>query len=299
MGAYRSGIVAVVGKPNVGKSTLVNLVVGQKVSIVSDKAQTTRRRLLGIATRGDSQIVFVDTPGIHRAHHELGKALNETARTSVSGVDLVLIVVDSSRMPSKEDRDAAKLLKEAGLWGDGTPVLLCMNKMDILKAADVERNYEAYRELFPTEEWMMTSFTKEQNVDKLIEQIVAHLPEGEPLYPEEMVTDQSVRSMAAEFIREKALHLTRQEVPHALATYIEDWEETDRFARISAVILVERDSHKGIIIGKSGSMLKKIGTLAREEIQELLEKKVHLELFVKVRDDWRSSMRILQELEYL
>lgn len=299
MGAYRSGIVAVVGKPNVGKSTLINAIVGQKVSIVSDKAQTTRRRIMGVSTEGDHQIVFVDTPGIHKATHKLGHALNETAKSSVDGVDVLLIVVDSSRMPSREDRDVALILKEAGVWETKTPKILCMNKMDLLKAEDVERNYAAYQELFPADEWMMTSFTRNDNVDKLVELLVSRLPEGEPLYPEDTVTDQSMRSLAGELVREKALHLTRQEVPHALATYVEDWDEDDKLVHISVVLLVEREGHKGILIGKKGAMLKRIGTMAREEIQPMVGKKVFLELFVKVREDWRGNLRMLQELEYL
>jgi GTP-binding protein Era len=299
MGVYRSGIVAVVGKPNVGKSTMINAIVGQKVSIVSDKAQTTRRRIMGVSTEGDRQIVFIDTPGIHKATHKLGHALNETAKASVDGVDVLLIVVDSSRMPSKEDRDVALILREAGVWETSTPKILCMNKMDMLKAEDVERNYAAYQELFPADEWMMTSFTRNSNVDKLVNMLVSRLPEGPPLYPEDTVTDQSMRSLAGELVREKALHLTRQEVPHALATYVENWDEDDKLVHIAVVLLVEREGHKGIIIGKKGGMLKKIGTLAREEIEPMVGKKVFLELFVKVREDWRGNVRMLQELEYL
>ncbi len=298
-GAYRAGMVAVIGKPNVGKSTFVNAIVGQKVSIVSSKPQTTRRRVLGIATKASWQAVFVDTPGIHTAHNQLGKALNQAAQQSVSGVDLVLVMVDSSRMPGKEDKDLALILEQAGVFASKTPVILCLNKMDVLKAANVERCYEAYKELFPAENLMMTSMTRDENVDLLVNMIVEKLPEGEPLYPEDQVTDQSMRFLAAELIREKALNKTRKEIPHAVACYIENWEENDKLARIEAVILVERDSQKGILIGKGGSMLKAIGTEARVEIQEILEKKVFLQVFVKVRDSWRGNEQILRELEYM
>ncbi len=294
MSSYRSGVVAVVGKPNVGKSTIVNTIVGQKVSIVSDKAQTTRKRILGIATRSNFQIVFADTPGLHTAKHKLGSLLNETIKQSLDGVDLFLVVVDSSRHPSKEDQALMKLLAQYK-----TPRILCLNKMDLLRPVDVEDRFHDYQKLFETETIMMTSFTRFQNVDKLVAEIVSRLPEGEPLYPEDIVTDQTVRSMSAEFVREKALRLTKQEVPHAVATYIENWEETDSLARISAVIMVETEGQKAILIGKCGSMLKKIGTQARMEIEELLDKKVFLEIFVKVRSQWRQNKRMLHDLELL
>ncbi|MBS1721912.1 MAG: GTPase Era [Armatimonadetes bacterium] len=294
MSAYRAGVVAVVGKPNVGKSTLVNTLVGHKVSIVSDKAQTTRKRILGIHTRGDCQIVFADTPGLHSPKHRLGQVLNETVRQSLDGVDVVLVVVDVSKHPGKADQNLASLIE--AMKGK-VPFVLCMNKMDLLKPIDVTANYEAYIELFGTEHNMLTSFSKLQNVDKLVAMIVEQLPEGPPLYPEDHYTDQSVRSLASEFVREKALRLTRKEVPHAVHTYVENWEERDDLARISVVVLVETEGQKAILIGKGGAMLKRIGTESRQEIEELLDKKVFIELFVKVRADWRQSARMLQELE--
>lgn len=268
--------------------------VGQKVSIVSDKAQTTRKRILGIATRGDSQIVFADTPGLHGAKHKLGHVLNETVRQTLDGVDAFLVVVDASRHPGHEDEALAKILKP---FEGKKPLILCLNKMDLLKPLNVQVNYEAYCEMFPTEQTMMTSFTRLQNVDKLQAMIVEALPVGPPLYPEDQVTDQSVRSLAADLIREKVLRLTREEVPHAVATYIEQWEETEQLARIMAVIMVETDGQKAIMIGKGGSMLKKIGTQAREEIEDMIDKKVYIEIFVKVKTDWRQNSRLLHELE--
>lgn len=286
-----------------GKSTLLNAIVGQKVSIVSDKAQTTRKRLLGIATTDSYQIVFVDTPGIHEAHTHLGKILNEAAQGALGDVDAVLVVADSSREPGKDEEAIAEMLKQGG-WlppKPGKPVLLCLNKMDLLKADFVQPNVDAYCRLFQTTEYMLTSLTKRQNLEKLIALILANLPERDSLYPEDDITDQPMRSMAAELIREKALILTRQEVPHALATVVETWEEVPEtdLVRIHAAIVVEREGQKAILIGKGGSMLKRIGSEARAEIEALIGKRVYLELFVKVRPDWRQNPRMLQELEYL
>ncbi len=294
---HRCGTIAVIGRPNVGKSTLVNQVVGQKVSIVSDKAQTTRRKVMGIATEEDYQIIFVDTPGLHEAHTQMNKLLNEAARSAIPDADLVLIMVDVSRMPTKDDKALAEILQKEGVYGK-KPVFLCMNKMDQLQAASVQRNYDTYSELFPAPFIMMTSLTKRQNVSKLISALVEALPEGPALFPEDEYTDQPVRFMVAEFVREKALQLTRQEVPHALAVSIAQWEDEGFRIVISVDILVEREGQKAILIGKGGAMLKEIGTKARLEIEELTGKKVYLELFVKVRDNWRGNMAILNELDY-
>lgn len=294
---HRCGTVAVIGRPNVGKSTLVNQIVGQKVSIVSDKAQTTRRRVIGIATEPEWQIIFLDTPGLHEAHTQLNRLLNESARSAIPEADVILIMVDSSRMPTKDDRILGEILRKEGVYGK-KKTLLCLNKMDSLKAESVQRNYDAYTELFPAPFIMMTSLTKRQNVDKLLSGLLEALPEGPPLFPEDEFTDQSVRFMAAEFIREKALQLTRQEVPHALAVSIAQWEEHQGRLVIAADILVEKEGQKAILIGKKGSMLKEIGTKARLEIEELTGQKVFLELFVKVRDNWRSNLTILNELDY-
>ncbi len=296
--SFRSGVVAVVGRPNVGKSTLVNHVVGQKVSIVSDKAQTTRRRIMGVATTKDWQIVFVDTPGFHTPQHKLGKALNEVARQSVQDVDVLLVMVDGSKPPGQEDEKLAAMLRDAGVLVQERTVL-CLNKMDLLKAEYVQQNFDAFSKLFPASETMLTSLTKGQNVDLLVGLLVNRLPEGPPHYDPETVTDQPLSVLAAELVREKALHLTREEVPHAIATYVERWDEDDDYAHIGVVLLVERDGQKGILIGKKGAMLTKIGTEARKEIEELLGKKVFLELFVKVREAWRQNERMLRELEIL
>lgn len=301
---HKAGVVAVVGKPNVGKSTLINAIVGHKVSIVSDKAQTTRKRVLGIATTPDYQIVFVDTPGIHKAHTKLGSALNESAKASVFDVDVVLVVVDVSKQPAQEDENVARILDEAGFLKlpeqeRKIPVLLCLNKMDKLKAEHVEKNFDAFTKLFKTSDTVMTSFTRRQNIDVLVADLVTRLPENPDYYPEDTYTDQPLRFLAAELVREKALRLTKEEVPHAIATVVQEWIEHEAEAEISVDIVVEREGQKGIMIGKSGSMLKRIGTEAREEIEDILGKKVFLRLFVKVRADWRMNPRLLKELEYL
>ncbi len=303
MEPYRAGIVALIGRPNVGKSTLLNSVVGQKISIVSDKAQTTRKRLLGIATTDRYQIVFADTPGVHEAHTHLGKILNEAAQGALADVDAVLVVVDSSKEPNKDDEAIAQMLAQSG-WlppKPGKPVLLCLNKMDLLKAHFVQSNVEAYCKLYQTEDYMLTCLTKEQNLQQLVDLVVRQLPEGPPLYAEDELTDQPMRSLAAELIREKALRLTRQEVPHALACLVESWDEVPEtdLVRIHASLIVEKEGQKAILIGKRGAMLKRIGTEARAEIEALIGHRVYLELFVKVRPEWRQNPRMLQELEYL
>lgn len=298
--AFRSGMVAVVGRPNVGKSTLINHVVGRKVSIVSDKVQTTRRRVLGIATTDDWQIAFVDTPGIHKPKHRLGKALNETARSSAEATEAVLVVVDCSKPPGPEDKRVADMLEVQGWFTEEKKgsVILCMNKMDLLPARFVEHNFNAYQEMFPNGAWMMTSLVNGENADKLVDAIVSLMPEGPMLFPEDMYTDQSMRSIASELIREKALHLTREEVPHSVAVVIESWEEEEDLTSISALIIVETEGQKKIIIGRKGRLLGQIGSAARQELMALLGRKVYLETFVKVDPGWRESARRLQELDY-
>jgi GTP-binding protein Era len=299
--SFRAGYVALIGRPNVGKSTLLNAVVGQKIAIVSDKPQTTRRRLVGIATLPNGQIAFVDTPGLHEAHTQLGKLMNETVREALAGVDLVLVVVDGSKRPTEKDESVASLLASAGMLQGKTPVLLCLNKMDQMLPNDVIPNTEAYCSLFQTENWMMTSLIREQNVDKLVDLILNFLPEQGPLFEEDWITTEPTRNLVADFVREEVLKRTRQEVPHAVATVVEGWEEDEEenLARISVAIVVEKESQKPIIIGKKGQMIKDIGTKARQEIEKLLGRPVYLDLFVKVRNDWRQNPRMLRDLEFL
>lgn len=293
---FRTGLVALIGKPNVGKSTLLNAIVGQKVSIVSDKPQTTRRRVTGIATTDHYQIIFVDTPGIHEPHTRLQKSMVEHSRAALADVDAVLFVVDGSRHPGQDDVEMAKLIRGSS---QGAPVLLCMNKMDRLKAENVEAFVEAYCALAGTEEYMLTTATQGRNIDKLVDLVVARLPVGDPIYPEDEFTDQSSRFLVGEIVREKILAATRQEVPHATAVLVDQWaEEPSGLLRIGAAIIVERASQRGILIGKGGQFLKQVGTLARLEIENLLGRKIFLELTVKVREGWRMNPRMLQELEY-
>ena len=294
---YFAGYVTLLGKPNVGKSTLLNQIVGQKVSIVSNKPQTTRRRVIGITHGPNYEAVFIDTPGVHDAHTRLGREMVEQARMSLSDIDLIVFVADGAHHPGELDKEIAKMLKASEVQ---VPILLCMNKMDLLKAEDVVRNVDAYRTLLglTDEEYMMTTATSGINVDKLLEMIVLRLPEGKPSYSEDEFTDQSSRFLAAELIREKILVATRQEIPHSVAVMMEEWEEDGDLLRIGASILVERTSQRGILIGKQGSFLKKIGTESRLEIEELLGRRVHLDLHVRVSEDWRMNPRVLRELEY-
>ena len=292
--AHKFGHVAVVGKPNVGKSTLINLITGHKVSIVSSKPQTTRRRVMGIATTPDYQIAFIDTPGIHEPINRLQRAMVEQARGALDGIDAILVVVDSASRSDEIEQTIARLVKQSV----GVPVVLCLNKMDHLKAEHVVRHVEEYTELFGTDEYMMTVATKGENVDKLIDLILNHIPERAPFYPEDEFTDQSARFMAAEFVREKILIKTRQEIPHATAVVVESWEEDGALTRISATIIVDKSSQRPIMLGKAGAFIKEIGTQARVELEEMLGNKVFLELHVKVQEGWRQNPRILHELEY-
>lgn len=305
MSEFRAGSIALIGKPNVGKSTLANALVGQKFTITSDKKQTTRKNVIGISTEADHQIVILDAPGIHEAHTELGKRMNAAAQSALSQADVVVFVADVHQPPQKQDQEIAKMVQRAWKfpWSAEQPdfngIILCLNKMDMLPAEHVIENVEAYCELLGSNEYMLTCLTKRQNVDELRKMIVQHLPVGPPLYPEDLYTDQTLRSMAAEIVREKALNLTRQELPHALTAFVDEWNEDDDQVRINASIIVEKSGQKAIIIGKSGQMIKEIGTLSRIEIAEIIGKKVHLELTVKVRENWRQNPRMLSELEML
>jgi GTP-binding protein Era len=304
---HRFGYVALIGKPNVGKSTLLNRIVGQKVSIVSNKPQTTRRRVIGIATAEDYQVAFIDTPGIHEPHTKLGRSMVDQARKSLHDVDVIVYVADGSHHPDDGDKGIAKLLQGLEVHDLSNPetlvpipIILCMNKMDLLKADAVVRNVEAFCKILKTETYMLTTATQGRNVDKLMDLIVERLPYGEPTFDPDDYTDQSSRFLSAEFVREKILIATRQEVPHAVAVQIEEWEEEPErnFVHITASIIVEKASQRAILIGKQGQFIKNIGTEARQEIEALIGSKVFLELNVKVREDWRMNPRMLQELEY-
>ena len=293
---HRSGFVAVLGRPNVGKSTLVNQWLGQKVAIVSPKPQTTRTRILGILTHPEAQVIFVDTPGLHRPLHALGEVMVATAASAIPDADVVLFVTDVSTMPTDEDRMVARLIRER----TGNPVIMALNKMDRLPPARVKAHTEAYEEILPDHAgWMLTTATQAVNLDKLLSMIVAVLPEGPRYYPGDQITDQTERQIAAELIREQVLRLTHDEVPHAIATVVEEFAERESGATfIAATIYVERRSQKGIIIGSGGSMLRRIGTAARQEIERMTGGKVHLDLWVKVSKKWRRDPLLIERMGY-
>lgn len=293
--AYRAGVCVIVGRPNVGKSTLLNLYVGAKVTIVSDKPQTTRRVVRGILTRPDAQVVFVDTPGIHRPIHPLGKFMVRTAVDTLDDVDVVVFLVDGSKMPTHEDDDIAHVLNDRVK----KPVLLALNKMDLLKRDMVGEITQAFFDLVKHDDWMRISATRRENTDKLLDLIVARLPEGPPLFPEDEITDMPMQFLAAELVREQLLINTRQEVPHSIAVMVDEWEErSPELTYISATIWVEKESQKAIVIGERGSMLKRVGQAARKQIEDWLGHQVYLDLTVKVRQQWRRDQRLLQELGY-
>jgi GTP-binding protein Era len=291
---FRAGFVAVVGKPNVGKSTLINHFVGRKVSIVSPRPQTTRRRILGIANLPNAQIVFVDTPGIHKPKHKLGEQMVEAALGALPDADLILFVCDVSRPPGEEDRQIADILNREAR----APIVLVLNKMDRLPPEKVKPHTEAYWQLVPQHvDWMMTNAVKGHNCDKLLHIILNHLPQAPPFFPPDQMTDQPMQFFAAELIREKVLLNTYQEVPHGVAVAIERWEERpNNVLAIAATIYVERESHKGIVIGERGRMLKKIGQQARQELELWLNRRIYLELWVKVREQWRDQPAFFQQL---
>jgi GTP-binding protein Era len=291
---FRSGFVGIVGRPNVGKSTLMNRLVGQKVAITSPVAQTTRNRLRGILTTPEAQIIFVDTPGIHKPHHELGKVLVQNAQGAINSVDLVLFVVDSSTEAGGGDRFIAELLQRSQ-----TPVILGLNKVD-LQPADSQAIDVSYSELIEGTNWSLVKFSAigGQGIKQLQNLLIENLEPGPYYYPPDLVTDQPERFIMAELIREQILLQTRQEIPHSVAIAIEKVEETPKITKVYAAINVERQSQKGILIGKKGSMLKEIGTQARQQIQKLIAGEVYLELFVKVKPKWRQSRLQLAEFGY-
>lgn len=287
----RSGFVSIVGRPNVGKSTLLNRLVGQKVAIVTPKPQTTRNRILAIANRPDAQIVFFDTPGIHKPRHEMDRLMVETAVQSLKQVDLVLLVVDVGQPFGGGDEHVLGLVRKVDV-----PVILGINKIDAKKKPEILPVIDTYRRQHDFLEIVPFSALTGDNVDRLEEVLVKHLPEGEALYPEETLTDLPERFFVAEMVREQILRLTRHEVPHSTAVMIDSWEDAAELTRIEASILVERPSQKVILLGRGGSMMKKIGTAARREAEEFLGTKVYLGLHVKVRGDWRENKRVLSDL---
>lgn len=292
---FKSGFVALIGRPNVGKSTLMNTLIGQKIAITSKKPQTTRNKIQTVYTCDEGQIVFLDTPGIHKAKNKLGEYMVNVAQKTLKEVDLILWLVEPDTFIGAGEQHIAQQLN-----GIGVPVILVINKTDTVKKDDVLEFIEAYRKLYEFDEIIPASALRGQNTDVVVEQIFKYLPEGPMYYDEDTVTDQPMRQIVAELIREKALHALNDEIPHGIAVTIEKMKERSRgnMVDIEATIVCERESHKGIIIGKKGAMLKKIGTNARYEIEQQLERQVNLQIWVKVRKDWRDSELLMKNYGY-
>jgi len=290
--SYKSGFVSIIGRPNVGKSTFINRVIGQKIAIMSDKPQTTRNKIQGVYTTNHSQTIFIDTPGIHKPKHKLGDFMMKVAQNTLKEVDLILFMINAEEGYGRGDEFIIERLKQTN-----TPVFLIINKIDQIHPEQLLPLIEQYKELYPFKEIVPISALQGNNVDTLLQQIEAYLPEGPQYYPEDQVTDHPERFIITELIREKVLHLTREEIPHSVAVVMDTLErrENNSAIYVGATIIVERDSQKGIIIGKQGSMLKEVGKRARVDIEALLGSKVFLELWVKVQKDWRNKASQLRD----
>ena len=291
----KSGFTAIIGRPNVGKSTLLNQILGQKIVITTDKAQTTRKRIKGIYTTEEGQIVFIDTPGVHKPLNKLGEFLLDEAKIAVPDADLILFLVDGSEPAGKGDKWIAQNILQTEI-----PVIIVMNKVDkVKKAGKVDENLLSYKTLFEKNYPVVKISAKTgRNIDTLMKNIFKKLPEGEPLYPEDIVTEETMRDVTEEIIREKILLNTSDEIPHSVAVKVTKYSEQENIDKIYATIYCEQKSQKGILIGKGGSLLKKIGTEARLELEKIVEKKVYLELEVKVEKDWRKKDKILKNFGY-
>ena len=291
---YKSGFATLIGRPNVGKSTLMNHLIGQKIAITSNKPQTTRNRIQTVYTSEEGQIVFVDTPGIHKAKNKLGEYMVNVAERTLSEVDVILWLVEPTTFIGAGEQHIAEQLRKTK-----TPIILVINKIDTVKREEILKSIDAYKDICDFAEIVPCSALKGDNTKDLIDAIMKYLPYGPQFYDEDTVTDQPMRQIAAELIREKALRMLDDEIPHGIAVVIDQMKERPNgIIDVDATIVCERDSHKGIIIGKGGSMLKRIGTAARMEIENLMDTKVNLKLWVKVRREWRDSDMYMKNYGY-
>ena len=289
----KSGYIAIVGRPNVGKSTLLNTIIGEKVAIVSSKPQTTRNRILGIETRGDSQFIFVDTPGIHRPQNSLGDYMVKTANAAMKDADAVILMADPQKEIGPVEEKVIDYLKASRV-----PAVLALNKIDQCTKEQVMASLAAYSARHSFYAFVPISAKNGKGVDTLMDECSRFLPEGDWIYPEDMYTDQPLRQMASEIIREKILRTLDKEVPHGIAVVIEDFQEEENLVSIRAEIFCEKESHKGILVGKGGRELKLVGSYARADLEKMLGKKVYLNLWVKVKENWRDSLQIVANFGY-
>jgi GTPase len=292
-GGFRAGFAAIVGRPNAGKSTLLNHLVGQKIAIVTSKPQTTRNRIQGIVTQKRGQIVFIDTPGLHAPDSALGRQMMHEVAAAVEGIDVLLLIVDASHVSPHTD---SMLIEKAQRFAGKT--ILVLNKVDTVPKPQLLPLIERFRKEFDSAAIVPLSALKGTGCDDLLDEIFLHLPEGQPYFPEDQITDQPERFLAAEIVREKAIRALHHELPYALAVFVDKFEENPRLVRIEATLNVERNTQKKILIGHKGAMLKKIGTEARKELESLLNTKVFLGLFVKVAQDWRDNPQRVRELDW-
>jgi GTP-binding protein Era len=294
LNSHRSGFVSILGRPNAGKSTLLNSLLGTKVAIVADKPQTTRTSIQGVLTLPEAQVVFLDTPGIHKADTPINKRMMEAVRAALDQRDLLLYMADPTRDFGEADHKALDLVRRAE-----TPTLLLVNKIDLLRdKAALLPVIESYKNQFEFGAYLPVSARTGEGLEQLREEILSRLPDGPQYFPPDFVTDQPERFLAAELVREKVLMLTHQEVPHSVAVLVDKWEETPQLTRIYATVYVERDGQKKIIIGAKGAMLKRIGTLAREEMEALFDRRIYLNLFIKVQPGWRERPAFLNSLDW-
>ncbi len=290
----KTGFIAIVGRPNVGKSTLMNAILGEKVAIVSNKPQTTRNRIIGIHTKGESQFVFLDTPGIHKPKNSLGEFMVKTANTSMTDADAVILVVDVSKEISAVEENVIDYLKKSGI-----PALIALNKVDLVRREQIAETIKAYSDKHSFDAFVPICAKNGKNVDELLGECEKFLSESDWFFPSDMVTDQPERQVAAEIIREKILRTLDKEVPHGTAVVIEEFKDEGSLVRIRAEIFCEKASHKGIIVGKGGESLKLIGSYARADLEKMLGAKVYLNLWVKVKENWRESARTVSNFGYI